>query len=99
MTVPVELEVHDIEPEYEDEKWVHIAEASLHLPTDHLQVHECTGGSVADFELEPGCYRLRTFHGGFDTIAKYGSGGADYYKIVMWPAPPTEVVVIKQWQA
>ena len=53
-TVAVEVEVHDAEPEYDAQRWDHIAEASLHLPTGRLQVHECTGGLVADFLVEPG---------------------------------------------
>jgi hypothetical protein len=50
MEVPVEVEVHDADPGYIPDEWDHIAEASLHLPTGHLQVHECTGDAVADFE-------------------------------------------------
>ncbi|MDQ3687197.1 MAG: hypothetical protein M3430_16600 [Acidobacteriota bacterium] len=97
MEVPVEVEVHDVEPGYVPDEWEHIVEASLHLPTGRLQVHECTGGVVAEFKVEPGWYRVRSFHGGFDTIAEYGAEGEDYYRVVLWPAPPAEVVVVKQW--
>lgn len=97
MTVTVEVEIHDGEPEYRLDEWDHIAEASLHLPSGRLQIHECTGGPVADFNVTPGWYRVRSFHSGFDTIDEGGLEGDDYYKVVLWPAAPSEVVVVKQW--
>ena len=60
MEVAVEVEIHDAEPEYNLDEWDHIAEASLHLPTGYLEVHECTGGPVAEFEIAPGWYRVRS---------------------------------------
>jgi hypothetical protein len=97
MTVAVEVEIHDAEPPSDPEDWDHIAEASLHLPTGQLQVHECTGGVVADFRVEPGWYRVRSFHAGFDTIDEGGLEGHDHYRVVLWPAPPADLAVVKQW--
>jgi hypothetical protein len=97
MTVPVELEVHDADPGFEPADWDHSAEASLHLPTGFLQVHECTGGPVAEFRLEPGWYRVRSLHGGLATLDESGLEGADHYRVVLWPAPPEEVRVLLQW--
>ncbi len=96
-TVAVEVAVYDAAPAYQPGKWDHIAEASLHLPTGHLQVHECTGGPVADIEVEPGWYRVRSFHGGFATIDESGLEGGDHYRVVLWPAPSQGLRVIKQW--
>lgn len=96
MAVSVEIQIHDTEPEYNVDDWDHIAEGSLHLPTGQLQIHECTGGAVAEFRVEPGCYRVRSFHGGFDTIDESGLEGEDHYLAVLWPAPPMDVQVIKQ---
>ena len=59
MTVPVQIEIHDANPSFVRDEWDHIAEASLHLPTGQLQVHECTGSPVADFTVSPGWYRVR----------------------------------------
>src|SRR4051794_20059316 len=86
MNVEVDLEVHDSAPAYNADEWDHIAEASLELPTGKLQVHECTGGPVADFELEPGWYRVRSLHGGLGTIDESGLEGSDHYSIMLWPA-------------
>jgi len=98
MVVPVEVEIHDCEPLVNLEEWDHVAEASLHLPSGNLQIHECTGGPVADFGVEPGWYRVRSMHGGLDTIAYAGVDGDDddYYRVAIWPAKPSEVVVLKQ---
>jgi len=96
MTVAVEIEIHDSEPEYDPDRWDHIAEGSLQLTTGQLQVHECTGGVVADFRVEPGWYRVRSFHGGFDTIDAVGLDGNDHYLAVLWPAQPEDLRVLKQ---
>lgn len=81
MTVPAELEVYDGEPPYDPALWDHIAECSLELPTGQLDVHGCTGGSVARLEVEPGPYRVRSFHGGFETISWNGLDGKDLYRV------------------
>ena len=96
-TVPVEVEIHDTEPGFDPAAWDHIAEASLHLPTGLLQVHECTGGPVAGYEVPPGWYRVRSLGGGFATVS--GLDGSDHYQVVLWPAPPSELRVVKQWAA
>jgi|SRR5579883_2207390 len=96
-TVPVAVEVHDAEPPCTPDSWDHIAEASLHLPTGRLQVHECTGGAAAEFAVEPGWYRVRSFYGGLGTLDESGLHGQDHYLTVLWPAPPAEVTVVKQW--
>jgi hypothetical protein len=98
-TVPVEVEVHDADPGFDPAAWNHVAEASLHLPTGRLQVHECTGGPVAEFAVEPGWYRVRSLHGGLGTVDETGLEGGDHYRAVLWPAPPDDVRVVKAWEA
>jgi hypothetical protein len=98
-TVPVEVEVHDVDPGFEPAVWDHIAEASLYLPTGRLEVHECTGGPVAEFKVSPGWYRVRCLHGRLGTIDETGLKGGDHYRAVLWPAPEAEVRVVKQWAA
>jgi hypothetical protein len=96
-TVPVEVEVHNADPEFDPTAWDHVAEASLHLPSGKLQVHECTGGPVAEFAVEPGWYRVRSLGSGFVTIDESGLEGGDRYRVVLWPAPSAELRVVKQW--
>ena len=98
-TVPVAVEVHDSEPPYDASEWDHISEASLHLPTGQLQVHESTGGPVADLKLKPGWYRVRVFQAGLSMIDDVGLEGQDHYLAVLWPAREANVVVIKQWDS
>jgi hypothetical protein len=93
--VPVSIEVHDAEPRVVQADWDHIAEASLHVPTGALQVHECTGGVVADFKVPPGWYRVRSLHAKLGSVD--GIDGQDHYRVLVWPAPEGPVVVIKQF--
>jgi hypothetical protein len=93
--VKVAVEIHHAEPPYNPNDWDHIAEASLHLPTGHFQVWHW-GDKREDFTVTPGWYRVRTFHGGFNTIDESGRKGNDHYLLVLWPAPPAELRVIKQ---
>lgn len=97
MAVPVTLELADRAPDPDFEAWDHVTEASLDLPSGGLEIHECTGGSVDVLEVEPGSYRVRTHHGGLDSLSEDGLDGDDQYRIVLWPAPASEVVVIKQF--
>ena len=96
-TVPVEVEVHDADPGFAPAAWDHIVEASLHLPTGQLQVHECTGGPVAEFAVEPSWIGFGRWAAGFAAIDGSGVEGGDHYRAVLWPAPKGEVRVVKQW--
>jgi hypothetical protein len=95
MTVAVAVEVHDADPGFDPAAWDHVTEVSLHLPTGQLQVHECTGGPVAEFAVEAEWYRVRSLGGGFATVS--GLDGSDHYLVALWPAPPGDVQVVKQW--
>lgn len=94
-TVPVAIEIHDVDPVVVEADWDHIAEASLHLPTGALQVHECTGGVVTEFVVVPGWYRVRSLHAKLASVD--GIDGEDHYRILLWPAPEAAVAVIKQF--
>ncbi len=97
MTVPVEMEIHETEPAYDAAAWDHIAECSLNLPSGKLQVHECTGGPVANFRVSPGTYRVRAFYGSLGSLSEDGLDGNDHYHIVLWPAAHRDLAVIKNW--
>ena len=97
MRVPVEVEIHDVEPSYDAEKWDHIAECSLDIPTGVLEVHECTGGPVAEFTVSPGTYRVRAFFGKLVSLDESGMEGEDYYTVILWPGKKGNVTVLKQW--
>ena len=96
-TVPVEIEIHDSEPDHGPTDWDHIAECSLHVTGSEITVEECCGKQMAGFTVEPGWYQLRSFHGGLATV-KDDWDGNDHYRIVLWQAPAGKLLVIKQWR-
>ena len=95
MDVPVTVEIVEVEPPLALTAWDHVVEASLHLPTGRLQLHECTGGTVADFQVAPGWYRIRSCQSGLDSIDSTGLDGNDHYHLTLWPAPQAEVRIVK----
>jgi hypothetical protein len=97
MTVPVTVEIHDTEPPCDPGPWDHVAECSLDLDSGKLQVHSCTGGPLADFDVEPGWYRVRAFFGNLGSVSGNRLRGKDHYLVVLWPAPQAELRVLKQW--
>lgn len=99
MTVPVTLEIHDREPEFDPSGVDHVVRCGLALPTGELQVHECTGSEVFREQVKPGNYGVLAIYGGLATIDETGLEGQDLYRIVLWPVsevPPLEVV--KAWE-
>jgi hypothetical protein len=98
MTVPVDLEISDSEPEEDFENWNHIAEASLELPSGKLQIEECLGETKDILILQPGSYRIRAFYGGLNKLSFDGLDGDDQYKIFMWQAPFEDVKILKQYE-
>ncbi len=98
MTVPVDLEIFDSEPEVDFENWNHIAEASLDLPSGKLQIEECLGETKDILVLPSGLYKIRAFYGDLDKLSFDGLEGDDHYKIVMWQAPFEDVKVLKQYK-
>jgi len=88
--VRMAVEIHDAEPEHNPDEWDQVVESSLHLPTGHLEVWPWRYSKSIGFTVEPGWYRVRSFR------TESGREGNDYWLLVLWPAPPAEVRVIKQ---
>jgi len=99
MSVPVEIELHDCEPNDPREEWDHVVYCSLALPTGHLQVHECTGDAVLDWRIRPGEYRLLVLFGGLAEISDDGLTGQDHYKVLVWPGALAPLSVNRSWSA
>ena len=97
MTVPVELEITDRAPDLDLDRWDHVAEASLDLPSGKLEIHECTTGSVDILPVSPGTYRIRAYFGGLGTLSADALEGDDHYRLVMWPAPSADIAILKQY--
>ncbi len=99
MEVPFEIEIHESDPGFDPDDWDHIAECSLELPSGHLEIHECTGGPIAEFSIPQGVYRVRALFGKLEELSDDELDGNDHYKATLWPSPYGELKVIKQWNA
>ena len=97
MTVPVEIELHNSEPVPGEVRPDHIVECSIALPTGHLQMHECTGGPVLNWQIASGTYRVRLSYFGLDTVTADGLVGKDSYKFELWPGEFKELFVSRFW--
>lgn len=89
MTVPVRLEVHEIEPPDEG-GWDRQNEASVRFPSGWLQVIGCAeyGPDAFQTPINPGPYRARISYFALDGISADGLDGDDRYLVQLWPAPP-----------
>jgi len=94
-TVPLTLEIHDGEPDFQMAEWDHIVEASIEIPSGRIEVHECTGGSHADLSVEPGTYRVRAHYKSLDSITEDQLDGKDSYMVALWAGDNTPFRVVK----
>lgn len=99
MDVPVEIQIHETNPGFNVDDWDHVAECSLNLPSGHLELHECTGGAIAEFSIAPGVYRVRALFGKLGELSDDQLDGNDHYKVTLWSSPYADVQVVKQWEA
>lgn len=97
MTVPVKVELHDGAPELEDVAADHFVECSLALPSGILQVHECTGGAVLNWQLEPGQYQVAVLYSNLDSLSWDGLAGDDYYQVLLWRGAERPLRVLREW--
>ena len=96
--VPVTIEIHEGEPAGDTAAWDHIVEASIAVASGRLMVAGCTDylPDAKRIPLSPGCYRVRVSYGGLDTISKDGLERNDRYRLQLWPAPESELRILKQ---
>lgn len=98
MTVPVTVEVLPAPPRDTLDGWDHVAEASLDAPSGTLVVAGCTDylPEAPRISVPAGSLRVRACYGGLDTLSEDGLDGDDNYRVVVWPAPPGSVEVLKR---
>ena len=97
--VPVGVEVHPSDPGFDPAAWDDVTECSLEVPAGRLVLAGCTDylPDCPRVELPaPGTYRVRTLHGGLDTLRDNDLEGDDHYLFQLWPAPFQHWQVIKQ---
>lgn len=96
VTVPVEIGIWKSEPHVIFNAWQHVIEAPL-MTDGYLEVHECTGGALAHFTVEPGDYTVRALFRGLDTLSEDGLKGKDFYEIQIWKSLCPALRMIRQW--
>ncbi len=92
MTVPVELNIHEVASEMYLEEADHVIRCSLAIPSGVLQVHECTGGELLRCQVPPGHYGVLVEFTGLETISEDGLDGGDAYRISVWPDRPIPLI-------
>jgi hypothetical protein len=95
--VPIRVEVMDADPQDAVERWDHVAEASLEVPSGGIifwelfdEIHH-----EPDISLPPATYRVRMYCGNL-THPEYGDED-EYYRLVFWPSPyrpPTRIYTL-----
>lgn len=99
MAVSVEIQVHGQEPSIQWSRWDHAVVCELSLPTGQLQVHECTGGELLKWSIQPGMYRVALLYAGLASISEDGLKGDDHYHVLLWPGQSQTLHVMREWPA
>jgi hypothetical protein len=97
MMVPVKVELHDVAPQLQSTAADHLVECSLALPSGHLQVRECTGGAVLNWQLEPGQYEVAILYSCLDSVSSDGFDGDDNYQVLLWRGAGRPLRVLQEW--
>ncbi|WCM92350.1 hypothetical protein M5C99_18625 [Acidovorax sp. NCPPB 2350] len=99
--VPVTLELLDVAPHADFDRFDHVVEASLVVKTGPLVAAGCTDyfPEAARFETAPGAYRVRLSASGLDSLSVDGLDGEDHYLVQLWPGLPAQPAVLKQHSA
>src|SRR5262245_56582261 len=97
-SVKVVVEVHDAEPPLQLADWDHATEAGLEVASGTLRVIGCLENQGADFQVEPGPYRVRCCHANRAGRVDHGAG-ADWYLVQVWPGDEPTPRVLKHWKA
>ncbi len=94
--VPVDVEIWDAEPAVDLEAWQHAVLAPL-ATMGEIELHECTGGVLANTQVAPGDYSVRALYRGLDSLSEDGLDGNDYYLIQIWKSAPHDLRVLRNW--
>lgn len=97
-TEPVQVEVHERDPGVALEKWDHVVEGSLAVPSGSILIDGCLSLSEDSprIPVAPGSYRVRVMSGGLGTVVS-DQEGEDHYRVVMWPKDYEPPRVLKAW--
>ena len=97
MTVPVCVEVMDVQPNADFKGFDQVNECSIELPSGSLVVAGCTDyfPDAARIKLASGNYVVRVSYSGLETLDETGLEGNDRYLVQLWPGDLISPRVVK----
>jgi hypothetical protein len=96
-TIPVVIEIHDRAPIHDLTAWDQAVEGSLEVVSGRLQLRECLGVRCWEFAVPAGWHRCRALFGNLTSSLIDDQPEADRYLLAVWAAPPSGVVILKQF--
>ncbi len=98
-TVPVSVDILNVQPNDDFTDWDHVAEASLEVPSGRIVIAGCSDyfPDAKRLAVPSGSYRVRVYYGGLDGISEDGLDGEDHYSVIMWPEEYRSPEVLKKW--
>ena len=99
MKVPLRVDLLDGRPNDDFSAWDQVAEASLDVPSGQMVIAGCMDSlsNAKRLSVSPGCYRVRVYYGGLDTLSADGLEGEDHYQVVLWPEDNRGLEMLKKW--
>jgi hypothetical protein len=95
--VPLRIEVSNEPPPLDADKWDHIVELPLQVPSGKLFFVASGGGTPTTATIPPGTYRGRLSARGL--VAGTGeNAGHDSYRVQLWPSRDKRRVLVKYWR-
>jgi len=95
--VPMRIEVSREPPALDADKWDHIVELPLPVPSGKLFFVASGGGTPITATIPPGKYRARLSARGL--VAGAGqNAGHDSYRLQLWPSRDQKRVLVKYWR-
>lgn len=98
--VPLEVEVHQSEPEVSLEEWDHAAIGYFTINSGQCAVFGCTDylPDAAKIELAPGKYSALSLARGLGSIIAEWEDADDLYKVILWPSTSNEYKTLKNYE-
>jgi hypothetical protein len=90
----------DDNPDDDINSWDQATECSIEVTSGRLVVAGCTDyfPDAARIDISSGSYRARIYSGNLDSLSADGLNGDDYYRVVLWNAPPGPILVLKAYK-
>jgi hypothetical protein len=93
---PMRIEVSDEAPPLDADRWDHVVEVPLPVPSGTLYFQSSGGGAPIETRIPPGTYRARFSGRGY--VAGAGEiEGHESYRLLLWQAAEAKPTLVKYW--